>query len=87
MQLRREGLSTRELDGRLIILDLHRSRYLSVSRTGTVLLHLIEEGLGADELAGALVERYAVERDVAVRDVEAFITQLSDAGLLEQQRT
>jgi hypothetical protein len=83
MQLRSEGLSTRQLDGKLVILDLHRSRYLTLSATGTVLLHLLEQSLGTDQLVTALVDGYDVERDVAARDVEAFLTQLTDAGLLE----
>jgi hypothetical protein len=83
MRLRSEGLSARELDGKLVILDLQRSQYLTLSTTGTELLRLLEQGLGTEDLVAALVDGYDVERDVAARDVEAFVGQLTEAGLLE----
>lgn len=83
MRLRSEGLSTRELDGKLVILDLHRSQYLTLSTTGTVLLRLMQQGVGTDEMVAALVDGYDVDRDLAIRDVDAFIAQLTEAGLLQ----
>jgi hypothetical protein len=83
MRLRRDGLSTRELDGKLVILDLQQSQYLTLSETGTLLLRLLEQGRRSEELVEALVDGYDVDRDVAVRDVDSFVAQLVEAGLTE----
>lgn len=83
MRLRRDGVSARELDGELVMLDLRGNRYLTVSASGTLLLQRLEEGAGRDELVAALTERYGIDAATAGADVDAFLGQLRAEHLLE----
>ena len=83
MRLRSEGLSARELDGEIILLDLRASRYLSVSGVGVEIVNLLSEDRTEEELVTALLERYDVDEALVRRDMSAFVSQLRDAGLLE----
>lgn len=83
MRLRSEGLSARELDGEIILLDLRASRYLSVSGVGVEIVNLLSEDRTEDELVAAVLERYDVDEALVRKDTLAFVGQLRDAGLLE----
>lgn len=83
MRLRSEGLSARELDGEIILLDLRASRYLSVSGVGVEIVNLLSEDRTEEELVAAVLEHYDVDEDVVRKDTHTFLAQLRDAGLLE----
>lgn len=84
MKLRTEGISWREIDGEMVVLDLQTSTYLSANRVGTILLNLLTEERSADELAAALVEEFGIDRPTALTDTQAFLDDLDDRGLLER---
>lgn len=64
-----------------------RSRELSgmfkLSETGELLWKELSEERSRDYLLEKLLAEYEVERDIAARDVDAFIKKLSEANLLE----
>jgi hypothetical protein len=82
MRLRETGVTWREIDGELVVLDLARSAYLTTNRTGTVLLRLLVEERSVDELATALVREFGISPETARSDVEVFVRQLEDKDLL-----
>ena len=82
MRLRSDGLSARELDGRLIVLDIEESRYLTLSMSGTMLFRLMENGAGFDALTDALVAEYDIDVEQAAADVRLFLEELREAKLL-----
>jgi hypothetical protein len=82
MHLRDSGLSSREVGGEVVVLDLENSRYLTISGSGVLLFELLREEHDHDELVAALLSAFEVDEDTARRDVDAFIADLSDAGLL-----
>jgi hypothetical protein len=82
MRLRENGLSSRQVGDDVVLLDMVNSRYLTVSGSGVLLLEELREERTRDELAAALCGAYDVDADTAGRDVDAFVTQLSNAGLL-----
>jgi len=84
LRLRVTGLSWRLLDDAIIVLDLDRSRYLSVRGAGVALWPLLERGSSLDELVGVVVERFEIDQDTAAADVGVFIEDLRQRGLLAE---
>ncbi|WP_448071245.1 PqqD family protein [Georgenia yuyongxinii] len=82
MKLRETEVTWREIDGELVVLDLARSAYLTTNRTGTLLLRLLVVERSVDELAAVLVREFGISSEAARSDVEIFIRQLEDKGLL-----
>ena len=85
IQLRAEGLATREIEGETVILDSRRSLYLAVNRTGTLLWRLLAEGCTREDLIQRLTDEYeGIDEDVATRDVDAFLDLLASHDLITQ---
>ena len=84
IHLRDEGLFWRESGGEVVAVDAEVSRYFAANPSATVLWKRLGDGAGEEELADALCERYGIERDLAERDVKAFLEVLSARGLLER---
>lgn len=82
MRLRDRGLSSRKVGGEMVILDLESSRYLTISGSGVLLFELLCAERNREELVAALLATFEVDEDKARLDVDSFITDLSDAGLL-----
>jgi len=84
IRLRDEGLFWRESGDEVVALDAEVSRYFAVNPSATVLWKRLGDGASEEELADALCERYGIERDLAEREVKAFLEVLSARGLLER---
>lgn len=88
MKLKKD-LLLRKVAGMWIVVPV---RELSVSFNGMVTLNdsgallwrVLEKGADRDALTAALLEEYEVEKDAAAADVEAFLSKLRGAGLLEE---
>lgn len=80
---RRADIIWREVDGRVVGLDLRSSRYFSLNRTGARLWALLGEDADADALVEALVSTSVVDRAVAAADVETFLHSMRENGLVE----
>jgi hypothetical protein len=83
LKLRGEGLAWREVEGELVVLDLERSSYLSLNPTARLLWAKLQGGATVDGLVQELMTEFEVERSVAARDVEEFVTICRDQNLLE----
>lgn len=73
----------REVDGRVVGLDLRSSRYFSLNATGSYLWRLLGEGVGREDLAGRLAAEFSLDHEVAARDVSQFLDSLRAGDLLE----
>ncbi len=82
MQLRSEGITWREIDGELVILDTERSVYLTTNASGSFLAKLLTAERSGDELAEALVSHYGIDRAAAEADVASFLAELRAKDLL-----
>ncbi|TDE94061.1 PqqD family protein [Occultella glacieicola] len=83
MQLRKDGVTWREIDGEMVLLDLKTSKYLTTNRAGTTLVKLLAEDRTADDLTSALVTEFGISADRAAGDVAAFVGSLEQRGLLQ----
>jgi hypothetical protein len=80
---RKSDLICREVDGKLVGLDLRSSQYFSLNPTGTRLWRLLDQGADSGALVEALVEAHQIDREVAETDVAQFIDSLRSQELLE----
>ena len=82
MRLRDTGLAARRIGGQTVILDHNKSRYLTISGAGTLLFELLHADRDRGDLIEAVLETYDIDAETAARDVDAFIAELANAGLL-----
>ena len=83
LRLRAEGLVWRDIDGELVILDVDRSMYLASNGTGTLLWEALAEGTTHEQLVQLLVTNAEVPVHIATGDVDAFLVQLRERGVLD----
>jgi hypothetical protein len=84
MRLRSDGLVVRTVGDEAVLLCLQTSTYFSTAESGAVLVTRLMEGdTQHDELVDILVDLYGIDRVAAARDVDAFLRQLDDDGLLQ----
>jgi Coenzyme PQQ synthesis protein D (PqqD) len=83
VRLRSDALEWREVEGEIVVLDLATRSYLAVSQTGAILWPSLAAGADASELTDLIVTRFGVSEERAAADVDAFIEELSNRGLLE----
>ena len=80
---RAQGVLWRELDGKVVGLDLASSRYFSLNSTGALLWERLADDVTVPELVEALVAAHAVTPEQAEADTLAFLSSLDEHGLLE----
>lgn len=69
-------------DQGLIFLDLRTEEYFGLDDVGTRMYETVVSSGGAEPALDKLGAEYAVEAPVLRRDLEAFLVQLVDRGLL-----
>jgi hypothetical protein len=82
LRLRTDELEWKEIDDEIVVLDGRASNYLAASGAGVFLWHLLEPGATRDELVAALVDEYEIDEARAGADVDAFVADLAEQGLL-----
>jgi SOS response regulatory protein OraA/RecX len=87
VKLRTDGVTWREIDGEMVILDLSSSTYLRTNQTGSTLMRLLAEDRSADELADELMKTYGISAEQAGADVESFVRVLEEKNLLDVARS
>jgi hypothetical protein len=85
-RLREGGLSSCSVGGELVVLDLDGSQYLTIRGSGIYLFELLGVERHRDELVAALLERFEVDEGTARVDVDRFLADLAEAGLLARTR-
>jgi hypothetical protein len=84
VRLRTDELTWREVDDEIVALDLRSSRYFSVNGTGSDLWkELAGGGATRQGLVETLAARYDVDTAQAETDVDEFLRDLAEKGLLE----
>ncbi len=81
-RLRTSGITWRELDEQIVVLDLQESHYLAVTGAGAVVWKLLLDGVTLDAMVGAVTEVFDVQPDVARTDLVGFLDDLRGRSLL-----
>jgi hypothetical protein len=79
---RPDGISWREIEGEVIVLDLASSKYLRLNASGGVLWEAVQAGATTDELVSRLVEEFAIDQETAQKDVIHFVQACTERELL-----
>jgi hypothetical protein len=82
LKLRDDGLSWREIDGEVVVLDSVRSTYLTLNASGGVLWKLLQSGSTLNEMVDELTDVFDVDRAVAAADVQSFLALCHEQNLL-----
>jgi len=84
VRLRPGAVEWREAEGELIALDLESSTYFAINRTGAAIWPSLVDGASRDDLVAQLTDKFDIDSETAARDVDAFLGQIAERGLLEQ---
>lgn len=87
IRLRAEGITWREIDGELVILDLATSTYLTTNHSASVLLHLLVDGASTEQLTTALVDAFGIDEATAATDASTFVATLHERSLVVDTAT
>ena len=82
LRLRADDLHWREIDGEVIAIEARGSTYVAANDAGTLLWRALAAGTTPEALADELVRVYGIDRRRAADDIEHFLAQLTDQGLL-----
>jgi hypothetical protein len=74
-----------ELDGEAVILDMESGKYHSLDSTGTRIWTLLEDKISLDDVVLQLIGEYSVDREQCKSEVEEFINQMADLGLVDSE--
>jgi hypothetical protein len=84
IRLASDRLEWREIDGEIVLLDTEASKYLAGNRTAGALWPKLAAGATRQELLDELLAKFDVDGDTASRDLDAFLEDLAERGLLER---
>lgn len=82
-RLRKRRVDWRMIEGEVVALDLERSQYIAINRTGAELWPMLAEGATRAQLETRLQEVFGIEPGQAAADVGAFLSDLEREQLLE----
>lgn len=84
LRLRDADLAWRTVDEEMIAIDVRESTYLTANDSGALLWAALAAGTTKEDLAGSLVNAYGIDADTAAADVERFLADLRERGLLDE---
>ena len=74
-----------DLDGEMCLFDPSKAVYLNLNGSGSVIWNLLEEPRDREDLMVVLLERYEVEEATCRREIEAFLQEITERGLVLQE--
>ncbi|RKT47485.1 HPr-rel-A system PqqD family peptide chaperone [Thiocapsa rosea] len=77
------GLTCRDLDGELIVLDASGGFVHQLNPTGALIWALLDQGVSVPAIADRLAETFELDATNVDQDVKRFIADLERVGLLE----
>ena len=83
LRLRLDDLEWREVDGRIVALDVRASEYLSINRTGTAVWLALAGGAQRDDLIATLMNAFAIDEATAGRDLDACLASRRERELVD----
>jgi hypothetical protein len=73
-------------DDELVMLSIDAGRYYSVNAVARRLWELLDEPRTAAELSAAICAEFEVDADTCRTDVERFVSEMMDNGLVHAER-
>lgn len=80
---RSSGVVFEKIEGRAVMVSPVRNELITLSVEGTMVWEALESPLTIDDLTEALLQRFSgVEREQLKADLQEFIDELAEAGLV-----
>ncbi|MBE5733478.1 MAG: PqqD family protein [Clostridiales bacterium] len=84
----KDGFILREVAGNFIVVAVGSAvkqfnGVITLNEAGAFLWKRLQDGATETDLVNALLEEYEVEKEVAEKDVKAFIQKVEEAGLIK----
>lgn len=73
-----------EVDGEAVLLSLDEGCYYGLDELGTRIWKLIHQDLDNEQMVAAIVQEYDVAPEQARRDLDKFLGDLEQSGLIQQ---
>ncbi|MGH6787844.1 MAG: HPr-rel-A system PqqD family peptide chaperone [Novosphingobium sp.] len=70
------------IDDEAVVMDLDSGQFYSLSGTALAVWRLVDGARGRSELIAELADRFGTRPAEIAADVDAFLDELSDAGLI-----
>jgi hypothetical protein len=80
--IRADGVSWREIDGEIVVLELGRASYIQLNRSAGLLWRSLSSGATAASLAAGLMTAFGIDRQTANADVAEFLEMCRAHDLL-----
>ena len=77
-----EGISSAELDGEAVLLDVNSGQYFGLNGVGARIMTLIQKPMSIRSICDALINEFDVEREQLVQDVHAFMSEMTEHRLV-----
>lgn len=76
-----ETVFAQEIDGEMVLLDMHSEHYFGLDGVGTDIWKLLADGNSLEETVESLLEIYDTDTETLQADLENFVTGLIDHKL------
>jgi hypothetical protein len=77
-----KDLVCQELDGEMVILDMHAGLYFGIDAVGTRIWQMLQEGVPPATMINLLLEEYEIEPDICSQQVVDFLGVLEKNHLI-----
>lgn len=78
----RSDITRQTIDGEVVILDRESHKIHQLNETGSFIWDQCDGATSVSDIIGNLIDRFDVERDVAIADVNSVVEELQNIGLL-----
>lgn len=75
-------LNIAEIGYEKAILDVNTGKYHVLNKMGTEIYNMIDEQKSIQEIVNVLLDRYDVQKDICLNEVEAYINLLCENGIV-----
>ena len=76
------GIAVRAVESELLLLDRETQRIHQLNPTASFIWHCCSDTTSEKEIASLLVEKYAVDEEIALRDVADTLYRLRELNLV-----
>jgi hypothetical protein len=84
MLRRNNTILWRELDGEAVLLNPHAGCSYNLNQVGTLIWKMLDGTHASDEIASAICERYEVELEQALQDLEHLLADMHAHNLVSE---
>ena len=82
--MQRSSFVVREIDGELLVLDLRKNVIHQLNATASLIWRGLRDGSSPASLQDELLNRFDVDAETALRDIDKMVRLLQSLGLLPQ---